>query len=120
MHRHAATSPVVLAVLVATLFLLAIPSAPRAAPSTHAVSSAQQPGTATAPTAPMVHDEATVHRKAVGAVHLVPLAVVAEGQRAASPQLIGAEAGPSQAGEPGSGAIITVQGRAPPAAARGV
>lgn len=118
MHRHAATSPVVLAVLVATLFLLAVPYAPGPpAPSTHTVSSAQQPGTATEHTARVVQDEATVYRNTVGAVHLVPSAVVAESQRAAAPQLIGAETGPSQAGEPGSGAIITVQGRAPPAAA---
>ncbi|MGH3905552.1 MAG: hypothetical protein ACRDTE_15405 [Pseudonocardiaceae bacterium] len=119
MHRHAATGPVVLAVLVATLFLLSVPSAPAGpALTTPTVLSAQQPGTATEHTAPVVHDEATVYRNTVGAVHLVPSAVVAEGQRAASPQLIGAEAGPSQAGEPGSEAIITVQGRAPPAAAR--
>ena len=118
MHRQAATSPLVLAVLVATLFLLAVPSAPGLAPSMHAVSSAQQPGTATAPTTPVGHDEATAHRKTVGAVHLVPLAVVAEDQRPPSPQVLDAGAGPRQAGEPGSAATITVQGRAPPTAAR--
>ncbi len=108
-----------LAVLVATLFLLSVPSAPVVPALTQpTVSSAQQPGTAMEHTAPVVQDEATVYRNTVGAIHLVPSAVVAEGQRAASPQLISAEAGPSQAGEPGSGAIITVQGRAPPTAAR--
>lgn len=107
----------VLAVLVAALSLLAFPAATaEATVSTHPASRVQLAGTV--PSAPMMHDEAAVHRSSVGALLHVPVTVVPDGQHPASPQFIGAGAEAGQAHEPGSEATITVQGRAPPATAR--